>query len=72
MLPPYKPKPIGVYPAFIWQDNQHEYPPHTRDVIRAQMLLDAVFRYRAAGYEPLPEWLREWEEIVARGISKVN
>jgi hypothetical protein len=72
MLPPYKPNPIGVYPAFIWQDNQHEYPPHTRDVIRAQMLLDAVFRYRAAGYEPLPEWLREWEEIVARGISKAN
>jgi hypothetical protein len=72
MLPPYKPNPIGVYPASIWQAKQDQYPPPERDGVRAQMLLDAVFRYRAAGFEPLPEWLREWEEIVSRGISKVN
>jgi hypothetical protein len=68
MLKPYVLPPIGVYPIRIWRVKQQAYPRHARDGIRAQMLLDAVFRYRAAGFEPWPEWSREWREILMRGL----
>jgi hypothetical protein len=70
MLKSYDPPPIGVQPAFIWRTQQQAYPPHARDGIRAQMLLDAVFRYRAAGFKPSPQWSREWREILVRGLTR--
>jgi hypothetical protein len=56
-------------PRYIWDKKKHEYPPEMRADVRAQMLMDAVFRYRADGFEPLPEWSTEWAEIVTDGLK---
>jgi hypothetical protein len=70
MSQPWNLPPIGVYPIRIWRTKQQAYPPHARDGIRAQMLLDAVFRYRAAGFKPSPQWSWEWREILVRGLTR--
>lgn len=60
--------PIGVMPERIWRDWGAHLPPRQRDAVRAQELLEAVFRYRAAGLVPRPEWFEEWAEILTRSL----
>jgi hypothetical protein len=60
------PHPIGVIPRKFWEEKAAAVPPSVRDEQRAAMLLEAVFRYRAAGFDPLPEWSAEWEEMLTK------
>jgi hypothetical protein len=64
-----KSTPVGVMSRRYWLRVRVRYPPQDRDPIRAQALLNAVFRYRAAGMEPPSDWSVEYAEILARKIS---
>lgn len=63
-----KSQPLGVMPRWRWLEVRHRFPPHRRDRIRTQALLDAVFRHRAAGLEPPAAWSREFAEILTRNL----
>jgi hypothetical protein len=61
--------PDGVMPRRTWERRSADMDPRARDDCRLQALLDAAVRYRAAGFEPLPQWQPEIRELLARALT---
>lgn len=68
--PHVEPHPIGVLPRWCWEEIRGRFPAGTRHDYRMQDLLDAVFRYRAAGVDPRPEWSEEFAELLAGAVRE--
>lgn len=52
--------PLGVMPYGIWRAKFDPHEPNLADLVqRYDAVCAAIARYRAAGFEPYPQWLEE-------------